>query len=304
MSEPTSHIANMSNCQPRFPIFIPTLSRFDSRLTIKSLQRMGIENWFAVVEPQEYEPYAAVIPSENIMVLDLEYKARYETLDEHGQSKSVGPGAARNFAWDRSIELGYPFHWVMDDNILYFARMNGNLRHEVLSGAFFRWMEDFVLRYENVGMAGPNYEMFVPRKYKHPPMILNTRIYSCNLIRNDIPYRWRGRYNEDTILSLDMLKDGLCTVQFNAFQQKKLATQTVKGGNDKVFYSLEGTLPKSRMLVDTYPEYSRLVTKFGRDHHQVDYGHFRANKLIRKSDYVPPEEAEEYGLTLNKIDKP
>jgi len=44
------------------------------------------------------------------------------------------------------------------------------------------------------------------------------------LIRNDVPYRWRGRYNEDTDLSLRMLKDRWCTIQFNAFLQGKAAT--------------------------------------------------------------------------------
>ena len=26
-------------------------------------------------------------------------------------------GPARNFAWDKSIELGFTHHWVMDDNL-------------------------------------------------------------------------------------------------------------------------------------------------------------------------------------------
>lgn len=262
---------------------------------------MGIENWFAVVEPQEYEQYAAVIPADHIIVLDLSYKDRYETLDAFGTTKSVGPGAARNFIWDQAISMGAEWHWVMDDNIMYFARMHNNLRYEVLSGAFFRVMEDFCLRYDNVGMAGPNYEMFVPRKYKHPPLIFNTRIYSCNLIRNDIPYRWRGRYNEDTILSLDILKDGWCTVQFNAYQQKKLATQTVKGGNDKVFYSVEGTGPKSEMLVREYPEYANLVHKFRRIHHVVNYQPFKRNKLRLREGVNLSAEPNECGMELRKV---
>jgi hypothetical protein len=289
----------MSDIQPRFPLFIPSLSRWESRLTIRALQRMGIKEWYAVVEPQEYKQYAAVIPREHIIVLNLDYKAQYQTLDNLGLSKSVGPGAARNFIWDTSIQMGYDWHWVMDDNIRNFVRWNNNLRYEVLSGAFFRIMEDFALRYKNVSMVGPNYWMFLPRKYKRPPFLANTRIYSCNLIRNDLPYRWRGRYNEDTILSLDMLKDGLCTVQFNAFQQQKAATQTVKGGNDKVFYSQEGTYPKSIMLVNEYPEYARLVDKYGRPHHYIDYTQFR-QKLKRKEGVSI--EPSDYGMQLVTID--
>lgn len=35
------------------------------------------------------------------------------------------------------------------------------------------------------------------------------RAFPCILIQNDIPFRWRGRYNEDTDLSLRALK-ALC----------------------------------------------------------------------------------------------
>jgi hypothetical protein len=289
-----------SDIQPRFPIFVPTLSRADSRLTIKSLQRMGVEHWYAVVEPQEYREYTAVIPRDHIIVLDLRYKAEYETLDDLGLTKSVGPGAARNFIWDTSIQMGYPWHWVMDDNIRNFLRFTNNTRFECLTPAPFRVMEDFVLRYDNIAMAGPAYRMFVPRKLKHPPFVLNTRIYSCNLIRNDVPFRWRGRYNEDTILSLDMLTAGWCTVQFKTYLQDKLATQTVKGGNHKVFYSVEGTLPKSQMLVDTYPEYAELTMKYGRHHHQVHYGQF-TQPLIRRPDVEIPTGPQDYGLELRKV---
>jgi len=286
--------------QPQFPIFIPTLRRFDTRLTIKALQRMNIEEWYAVVEPQEYKAYASVIPRQRIIVLDLHYKSVYETCDDLGTTKSTGSGPARNFIWDTAIKMGYSWHWIMDDNIRWFARYNNNLKHEILSGAGFRFMEDFCLRYENIGMAGPSYAMFVKRKQKQAPLIFNTRIYSCNLIRNDIPYRWRGRYNEDTILSLDMLADGWCTVEFNTFLQDKMTTQSMKGGNTDEIYA-EGTYSKSQMLVDLYPQYARLAHKFGRIHHHVDYRPFRKNILKRKAGVEIPTEPNEYGMKLCRV---
>jgi len=47
-----------------------------------------------------------------------------------------------------------------------------------------------------------SYTFFLDSKAKAYPFVMNTRMYSIIFIRNDIPYRWRGRYNEDTILSL------------------------------------------------------------------------------------------------------
>ena len=100
-------------------------------------------------------------------------------------------------------------------------------------------MEDFVDRYENVYISGPQYRIFIPSNAERPEYVANPRIYSCLLIRNDCPHRWRGRYNEDTDICLRLLKDGLCTVQFNAFLQGKVANQVIKGGNTAEFYHAE-----------------------------------------------------------------
>lgn len=189
----------------------------------------------------------------------------------------------------------------MDDNIISFMRCQKNRRLKILDGAFFKAMEDFVLRYKNIAMAGPQYKMFVPdgNAFHRPPFIINTRIYSCNLIRNDIPFRWRGRYNEDTILSLDILKAGWCTVQFNAFLQDKLATQRMKGGNTDVLYG-EGTLKKSHQLVALHPDVARLDIKYGRWHHFVNYRGFK-QELKFKDDYIPKKGNNEYGMHLKKL---
>ena len=286
---------------PKFPRYIVSKGRADTRLTAKALEMMGVP-YHIVIERQEYDQYASVIDKNKILILDPVYQEKYDTFDDLGATKSKGPGAARNFAWEHSISEGYSWHWVMDDNIRLFYRLNRNRKIPVGDGTIFRAMEDFVFRYSNIGMAGPNYFMFAPRKEKMYPFVLNTRIYSCNFIKNDLPFRWRGRYNEDTDLSLRILKSGLCTVQFNAFLQLKAPTQTVKGGCDKEFYSKEGTRPKSEMQVKMHPDISKLVFRFGRWHHFVDYTGFRSMKLIRKPGVEIPKKIDEYGMELRRKD--
>ena len=282
---------------PKHPLYIVSKGRADSRLTSKALELMGVP-YFIVVEEQERDKYTAVIAPKKVLVLDKKYQREYNTCDDLGDTKGKGPGAARNFAWDHSISIGAKWHWVMDDNIKWFFRYNKNVQARVKTGAIFRAMEDFCERYTNVLMAGPNYYMFVPRKKNVPPFVANTRIYSCNLIRNDAPYRWRGRYNEDTDLSLQMLKDGFCTIQFNAFLQEKATTQTIKGGNTAEFYAKEGTFMKSKMQVDLHPDVSRMVERFGRIHHFVDYTPFKKNKLILRKDLELPKTVDNYGMEL------
>jgi len=284
---------------PKYPIYIVSKGRADSRLTSKALEKMNVP-YSIVIEEQEYDDYAAVIDSKKILILDKKYQEEYDTLDNLGDSKSKGPGPARNFIWQHSIDSGFDYHWVMDDNIERFLRMNNNLQIPLGNGAGFRVMEDFVERYENVVMAGPNYYMFVPRKTKVPPFVKNTRIYSCNLIKNDSPFKWRGRYNEDTILSLDMLKAGYCTIQFNAFMQLKTTTQVLRGGNSKEFYDKEGTLPKSQMQVDVHPDVSKIMWRFNRIHHFVDYTPFKKTKLIKKKSYKVKSKINNYGMKLKQ----
>ena len=284
---------------PEFPLYIVSKGRFKSRLTSKSLEAMNVP-YSIVVEDQEYDDYAAVIDPKKIIILDKKYQRDYDTFDKLGDTKSKGPGPARNFVWDHSIKRGFNWHWVMDDNIQCFLRFQKNLKVPVGDGTIFKIMEDFVGRYSNVAMAGPNYEMFIPRKKPTVPFVLNTRIYSCNFIRNDVSYRWRGRYNEDTDLSLRMLKGKWVTVQFNAFLQNKITTQLMGGGNTKEFYQNEGTYFKSKMQVAMHPDVSRLTWRFNRCHHYVDYSSFKKNKLRLKPGVKRPEGINNYGMSLRK----
>jgi hypothetical protein len=287
---------------PDYPIYIVSKGRWESRLTSKALERINVP-YYIIVEAHERDRYASVIDPAKFLVLPQSYLDNYETCDEFGDSKSKGPGAARNFAWQHSLDLGAKRHWVMDDNIASFNRLNRNLMCKVDSGTIFKVSEDFVDRYENVAIAGFNYDFFAKAKEQIPPFVLNTRIYSLLLIKNDLPFRWRGRYNEDTDLSLRVLKTGMCTVQFNAFLQEKATTQTLKGGNTDEFYAKEGTLPKSQMLADLHPDVAKVVWKFNRWHHHVDYRAFKKNKLQRIKNIHIPDVVNNFGMKLVELQK-
>ena len=283
---------------PKYPIYIISKSRWESRLTSKALEKMNVP-YHIIVESQEYDNYASVIDKKKILILPQEYKDNYDTFWKD-DDKRTGSGPARNYVWDHSIENGHKCHWLLDDNINSFRRLHHNLKIKVGSGTIFKCAEDFTERYENVAISGFNYDYFCKGEDQLPPYVPNTRIYSCLFIRNDIPYRWRGRYNEDTDLSLRVLKDGLCTIQFNAFLQDKTPTQQMGGGNTDELYQ-EGTHNKSQMLVDMHPDVTTLVHKFNRIHHHVNYRPFKKNKLIRKKDYTIRQKIDNYGMILSTL---
>jgi hypothetical protein len=297
---------------PQYPLYIISKGRAESMITSKSLSRMKIHHYIAI-EPQDEAPYEEALKKFNLLPYA---KLLLLPFSNHGD----GPGRARNWCWDHSKDvLDEEWHWVMDDNISDFYRLQKNFRYRVENGALFRSCEDFCDRYENVQMAGLQYRFFVAPNQKYPPYVKNTRIYSCNLIKNSGAHRWRGRYNEDTDLSLRILKDGDCTIQFNHFLQGKCANQTIKGGNTEEFYHVqatdneefqetgwnaEGTIKKSQMLVDMHPDVCRIVWRYRRWHHFCDYTPFKKNELkYKKGLPTIPKIDNNYGLVLTNTDK-
>lgn len=273
---------------PNYPIYVISKGRWESRLTSKALEERSIP-YRIVIEPQEYEQYAAVIDESKILVLPF---------------SNLGQGSipARNWVWEHAKEQGEKRHWILDDNIRFFARLHQNKKWYTKDGATFKAIEEWVDRYDNVGMAGMQYEMFVPRRQSHPPLILNTRIYSCILIDNGLPFRWRGKYNEDTDLSLRVLKSGRCTALFVAFMAHKVRTMTIKGGNTDELYQGDGRLAMAQSLKHQHPDVTDIVWKWGRWQHEVDYRPFKGNRLVLRDDAVIPDVPNEYGMKLVKVE--
>lgn len=269
---------------PKYPIYIPSKGRWQSRHTMKALDRMGVP-YRVVVEPQEYDLYAEEIGEPRLLKLPF---------------SNLGQGSipARNFIWQHAELEGHARHWVLDDNIAGFNRLNRNRQHRMTTGTLFRCAEDFADRYENVGLAGFQYDHFVKSKWPWPAFVANTRIYSCILIDTSLPFRWRGCYNEDTDLSLRVLKAGLCTIQFNAFTQEKATTMTMRGGNTEELYQGDGRLKMAQSLVDQHPDVVRVSFKWNRPQHHVNYAPFKGNALRYRPDVVVPAGVNNYGMTL------
>lgn len=274
---------------PKYPVYIISKGRWESRLTSKALERMKVP-YHIVIEPQEYDNYASVIDKAKILTLPF---------------SNLGQGSipARNWVWEHSISIGAKKHWILDDNIYDFYRLNRNKRNIVQTGTIFKCCEDFTDRYSNVKISGMNYRFFVVATEPYPPYYVNTRVYSCILIDNSVTYRWRGRYNEDTDLCLRVLKDNYCTILFNAFLIEKAATMRLKGGNTDELYKGDGRLKMAESLRDQHPDLCTVTWKFNRWQHHVNYDVFKKNKLIRKPGLNIPKGINNYGMILKEINE-
>jgi hypothetical protein len=288
---------NWAAMNPRYPVYVISKGRADNLITPRYLAKMSVP-FSLVIEPQEQGAYAramagAGIDPGHLLILPF---------------RNLGQGSipARNWVWDHALAGGHARHWILDDNIQGFYRYHGNIKRHVWTGAIFAAAEDFTDRYLNVRLSGFQYEMFVPRRKAWPPFYVNTRIYSCILIDNACRHRWRGRYNEDTDLSIRVLKDGDCTILFNAFLANKIATMTCKGGNTDELYrqddQFDGRLEMARSLQRQHPDIVKITRKWGRWQHHVDYRPFKGNKLIRRPDLSIPQGIDNYGMVLARPD--
>jgi hypothetical protein len=125
------------------------------------------------------------------------------------------------------------------------------------------------------------------------------------LIRTDLKQRWRGKYNEDTDLCLQVLSAGLCTVLFNVFLCWKTKTMTMKGGNAAELYKGDGRLKMARSLERQWPGVVETKRRFKRPQHVVKDAWGRFDTPLRRRKDVDFEtlakQSNEYGLEIRQV---
>jgi hypothetical protein len=278
----------------KYPMYVISKGRWENPLTAKFLMKDKVP-FHLVIEPQEEEEYRKALPEAQFHILPF-------------SNLGLGGIPARNWCWEHAKAAGHERHWILDDNIRNVKRVYKGQRIVCDSGPAFTCVEDFIDRYENVAIAGLNYAFFVGQALsasgkKFPPFYLNNHVYSCLLIKNDLPNRWRGRYNEDTDLCLQVLADGWCTVLFNAFTITKMATLTMKGGNMDTLYKGDGRLKMARSLERQWPYVVSTGRRFRRPQHVIrdQWRKFDTKLKLKPGVDLSNLKPNEYGLELNAI---
>lgn len=243
----------------RYPVYVPSAGRYENCMTAKFLEADGVP-FRLVVQPREYDLYRARHPEAEILTLPW----------DNDPTKKNGLLLARCWIRDHSIAEGHARHWQLDDNIQGIWRRWKARKIRCNAALGLRACEVFTDRYDNVGVSGLNYYMFAPNRREVPPYFRNVHVYSCTLIWNEMPYRWRLNYNDDTDLCLQVLSGGLCTILLNAFLAWKMTTMTCKGGNTDELYKInDGRLTMSRTLERRWPGIVETRRRFQRPQHVV-----------------------------------
>ncbi len=257
----------------KYPVYIVSKGRYENPITANCFIRDGVD-FKIVVEPQEYEEYCKSVGTKYVLQLPF-------------ANLGVGSYPARNFCWEHSQKEKHKRHWVFDDNISKFRRITQGKRIECNAKKAIEILEEFTDRYENIAITGFNYTSFViPGTSDNIPFRLNVHAYSAMLIKNNMPYKWRLKYNEDVDICLQVLHNKLCTVLFNAFTVDKTSTTAkMKGGNQTELYkgnAYEKKFLKTRSLEEVWPQYVTTKIRYDRPHHFINWMQFKHSLKRRK----------------------
>jgi hypothetical protein len=284
----------MPSLKPSYPIYMPSKGRADECLTADLLVREQVP-FHIVVEPQERELYAAKYGEDRLYVLPF---------------RDRGLPCTRQWIREHSIANGDKRHWQLDDNMREVYRWYRGKRIRCDSGMALSITEKFIDRYTNVAIGGLNYSMFgiTPNSNSKgeigimPPFRLNCHVYSCMLMLNEVSNNWRGRYNEDVDMNLQVLTDGWCTIQMQLFLIGKTATMVMKGGNTDELYGGDGRTYMARALERQWPGVVKTIRRYGRSQHTIDWKKFD-NKLIRRTDidFENLDPVDEHGLIITQV---
>lgn len=254
----------MANKFNHYPIYIISKGRYEKTLTADNFEKSGLD-YLIAVEPQEYDLYCKKLGEKRVLKLPF-------------SNLGLGSYPARNFCWEHSKTLGHKYHYLFDDNIQRWYKWIDGKRKPIddLKPALL-FLENFVNK-NNITIGAfeePNFVVKPPKK----PFKINCHAYSAMLIKNDIPYRWRLKYNEDVNLCLQVLHNGGSTASCVYYMADKVSTaQKMKGGNQTELYQgnkAEKNLLKAKMLEAVWPQYAKTVIRFNRHHHLVNWRIFK-----------------------------
>lgn len=203
-------------------IYIPSKARANSCTTPHLLMKDGITNWLIVIEPQDFRDYAKEFHPGHIVVLD---------------KNDQGLWYSRQFCKDRSISYGDEYHWQLDDDIRSFiSRSPGMASSRPLPCEALREIEEVVEKYSNIGQAGMNQNSWPPGDN---PIKVNRLPVQAFLVNNSVKAKFRTPILNDFDFTLQVLKEGWCTLLFDHIRTNTPPIGTNAGGLNAVYKKQE-----------------------------------------------------------------
>lgn len=247
--------------------------------TAQTLTKMGYPGkWFVVCGTNdETLPEYRARWGEHVLTFDWYEQVKHaDVLDNFGfEHMASGAVPVRNATRAISEARGERRHWQLDDDYTGFqiTDVANHSRPTVKDGAeLYRWMHEIAEFADRCGLANCGF----------PPATLETstdnwwtfgrRVFNAHNLPSDpeLFTEWRGRMNDDLINAMWTYQHGGAELSFKFISMNMPPTQEEKGGLTEL-YRAEGTVRKTAYAVLIAPNAVRLVKRFGRYHHKVNW---------------------------------
>lgn len=300
-----------------YNIYIPSYGREDELATTKMLLEFNVDNWYLAVDPSQYVAYRDSlaklgISNRHIIIRDIYFRDEKMvdlTTSIKTPNYTHGTAGIYNFLLAFSRSIGERKFWTSDDDIIGLA-MKAYKGDEMMKAGekydknnFYRCskiVEDYGFDYkkfmkslEDVSDKARNNGFVALEKFGLVfalPIFwkLGTRAYSYYLTDNATQINHIGALNNDVTTSLEMSKRGYVNMLFEGICYNSLPTQMSGGLTEQ--YRRFGTLEKGKRLVKVAPHCARIVDRYSRIHHIVDYNWYNKQRLVGRA--IPQDQDE------------
>ena len=298
----------------KYPICILSYKRANKYgFTSKLLSRLKIPHYL-FVEPQEEDIYKEWIGDD--LYCSIVIGARNYSIED-----KMGSSPMRNFILDCGKENSFDMVWMLDDNIKSYKRYYQGVKNDIESYDIFASVEEYIRRYDNVGIVSHNFNPFIREGDARTCIVKNNKCYSSMLIHTGNDIRFRYKYNEDVLMSIEYICKGFCNLSFNHILYDKDTSGSNKGGNQENIYCDNGYKKKYDYLLYTLhilfiegklklkddksvEDFIKLKSMVSKDyHHQIEYSMLDGenNEIVKNNSYVKSKYKSR--LKFNKIDK-
>lgn len=259
-------------------------------LTAQTLTKMNYPGaWFIVCgnNDETLPEYIKNWGKERILVFDwYEEITRTDTLDNFGFDKMPsGAVPVRNATIRISKERGERRHWQFDDDYRAFYLTNlDRKKHDRLDGRGLQWWMCRIAKFaDSCGLPNCGFALGTIESAGENATDIGTRVFNAhNQSSTGLATRWRSRLNDDLVNAIETHRLGQKTEYTFLFMQLVMPpSQQEKGGLSDI-YLAEGTVRKSAYPILLAPNAAKLVIKFGRYHHKVDWSKIRSKVISEK----------------------
>ena len=214
---------------PKYPIGIVSYSRCNQfGRTHKTLTDMKVQHYL-FVEPDQHEEY--------YKWYDPEY-CKLIMGSENYHTQQMGSTPMRNYILDYFKDKGFSKCWLLDDNIKRYNRLQHGTKNPINSSVVFTHVENYIDQYNNVGIASHNFNPEIRENDCRTCLVKNGKQFSSLLIPLDNDIRFRYKYNEDHLISIEYINKGFCNLCFNSVCYDKNTSGSDKGGNAQSIYKV------------------------------------------------------------------